>query len=168
MGTYCDWRDVAFVQRQGVSNRLVVVNFKGACEPTMTPPWIRPIGTLGDSAVVGGVVLPFATIDCNRVRSLLGHTMSHESDRASFLLGRALRRVLAHEIYHILAATTKHTQSGVTKPRFASDDLLGDHLKMDIEASAAIAGHFISELPTSRTGGAGRHEASLLAGAIAP
>ncbi|MCX6624359.1 MAG: hypothetical protein NTY38_25520 [Acidobacteria bacterium] len=135
-----EWRDVASVHGQGVSNQLVVVRFKGVCEPRLTPPWIRPQGTLGDAAVVDGVILPFAAIDCDRIRSVLGRSMTYSPGRASFLFGRALGRVLAHEIYHILAATTSHTQRGVTKPQFGCDDLLRDHLEMDNSALMAIAG----------------------------
>jgi hypothetical protein len=135
-----DWREVSSVQRQGVFNQLIVVTFKGACEPRIAPPWIRPFGTLGDAAVVDGVVLPFADIDCDRVRSLLGRSLSYGTGRASFLLGRALGRVLAHEIYHILAATTKHTVRGITKQRLGRDDLLDDRLDTADAALTAVAG----------------------------
>lgn len=137
-----DWKEVKTVQRHGVSNRLVVVTFKGVCSPWMAPPWIRPLGILGDSAVVDGAVLPFVTIDCDRVRSLLGDALGSPKPKSTRLLGRALGRVLAHEVYHILAGTTRHTDTGVAKARFEPADLTADNLEFDQDAQAAIANHF--------------------------
>jgi hypothetical protein len=39
---------------------------------------------------------------------------------------RALGRVIAHEIYHILAQTTEHDESGVAKAAFSLEDLMVD------------------------------------------
>ena len=133
-----DWMKVTTVQRTGVDNRLVVVTFKGACEASLPPIGVEPDGILGDSAVVDGIVLPFATVECNRVRSLLGRTLSLPERRSSEVFGRALGRILAHEVYHIIAGTTRHTRSGITKRRFNAADLTDLRLRMPLKAQLAI------------------------------
>jgi len=45
-----------------------------------------------------------------------------------------MARLLAHELYHILAQTDDHTMVGIAKARFSTADLLADHF--DFEASA--------------------------------
>lgn len=39
------------------------------------------------------------------------------------VFGRALARLIAHEIYYVLAQTTGHPDSGVAKPWFSLNDL---------------------------------------------
>ena len=43
---------------------------------------------------------------------------------ASNCLVRAVARVAAHEIYHILAQTADHDESGVAKASFSANDLM--------------------------------------------
>jgi len=43
------------------------------------------------------------------------------------LLGRALGRVMAHELYHVLLRTRKHGHSGLARPVLTSADLLAVH-----------------------------------------
>jgi hypothetical protein len=42
--------------------------------------------------------------------------------------GRALARVLSHELYHVLARTTGHAREGVAKPSLAGADLSSAYL----------------------------------------
>jgi hypothetical protein len=42
------------------------------------------------------------------------------------VLGRALGRVLAHELYHILSGTKRHSARGLAKASFAVDELISD------------------------------------------
>jgi hypothetical protein len=39
-------------------------------------------------------------------------------------LGRALGRVAAHELYHVLGNTQSHGEAGLAKPSFGTVDLL--------------------------------------------
>ena len=45
--------------------------------------------------------------------------------------GRALARVLAHELYHILLDTEQHAKSGVTKSHLTPHDLIGESLDFE-------------------------------------
>ena len=49
------------------------------------------------------------------------------------LLGRAWARVLAHELYHVLANTSSHGGGGIAQPRFSSRELLDDNMEFNIE-----------------------------------
>ncbi|HYR43293.1 MAG TPA: hypothetical protein VER98_09735 [Terriglobia bacterium] len=47
------------------------------------------------------------------------------------VLGRALGRVAAHEIYHIVAQTTEHQESGIAKAAFSVRDLTANRFELD-------------------------------------
>ncbi|HLH32228.1 MAG TPA: hypothetical protein VKY31_13575, partial [Terriglobia bacterium] len=47
------------------------------------------------------------------------------------LFGRAMARVMAHEIYHVLAAATDHAGSGIAKPSLSFEDLVSDRFAFD-------------------------------------
>ena len=50
------------------------------------------------------------------------------------VFGRALARVIAHEIYHIVAQTTDHGESGLAKPELSRDDLVSS--RFDLSAAS--------------------------------
>lgn len=116
------WRPVTANE---VSVELAVVKFVGRCDGNRTTHPSAPIGALGWTHVSDGVILPFTDIDCDAVRNLTESRLSGESphDRdAAF--GRALARVLSHELYHILARTTHHDASGVARATYTAAELL--------------------------------------------
>src|SRR5262249_25045036 len=51
--------------------------------------------------------------------------------------GRALARVAAHELYHILARTAQHG-SGLSKALFSPKELLSDEFRFDERESEAL------------------------------
>lgn len=88
--------------------RLVNVRFNGDCKVDKTPQASAPRGALAFTHVVDGVVLPFSEVGCGRVREFVRASLrSFESD-ADLVFGRALGRVVAHELYHMVARTRKH------------------------------------------------------------
>jgi hypothetical protein len=54
-----------------------------------------------------------------------------EFGKSDLLLGRALGRVLAHEVYHILAKTTGHGRAGVAKSALSGRQLIADRIAFD-------------------------------------
>ena len=48
-----------------------------------------------------------------------------------FLYGRAMARVVAHELYHILMQTTEHARSGVARSCFSTEDLLTERFEFE-------------------------------------
>src|SRR6185295_12754987 len=86
---------------------LVVGSFDGNCSVDKLPlahSISLRAGPLADTSISGGHVLPFFRVDCTRVLETLAPALRPltVSMRKEFL-GRALARVIAHEIYHIVA-----------------------------------------------------------------
>jgi hypothetical protein len=72
-----------------------------------------------------GEILPFSDINCDAIRSFLQRDLLRipEVDR-EVAYGRAIARVLAHELYHIFARTTRHAVRDIGKSTFTVQDLL--------------------------------------------
>ena len=71
------------------------------------------------------MVLPFSDVDCDAVRGFLQKEMlSRPVDSREEIYGRALGRVLAHELYHVLAGTAIHGACGIAKSGYTVTDLL--------------------------------------------
>ncbi len=107
---------------------LVVMQFKGAC--VLDPQRIgdREGGTRSTLAFTyetDGVLQPFGEVACDRVAaSVLSALQSSDVSRADFLLGRALGRVLAHELVHILTGSDAHAREGIGKAALSGKELI--------------------------------------------
>lgn len=122
-------------------NRLVLFKMKGAC--TMNA---LPIGALSDERgplamtySSDGKLLSFGEIECDRVRESLQRTLGRgnpEERQATY--GTALARVMAHEMYHMIANSKTHTKEGVTRESLSSWDLLDKQLPLSDRAEAAV------------------------------
>ena len=55
------------------------------------------------------------------------------------MVGRSVGRVMAHELYHILANETHHSAEGVAKTSFSSAELLAAHFHFDEVALGRIS-----------------------------
>jgi len=98
-------------------DRVAIITMKGNCEAHLDFP--APLSkrvALAYTHTSDGLVLPFADVECDRVRALTRPV----NDRQ---LGRALGRVLAHEMHHILTRSGSHTKDGYTQPTLSSADL---------------------------------------------
>jgi hypothetical protein len=81
--------------------------------------------TLGSVSESSNAILPFVSIVCDNVHRLLADAIQDATPaRQKELLGRAYGRVLAHELYHILAQTSEHANRGIAKASFTPTDLL--------------------------------------------
>ena len=109
-----------------VSGRIAMIRMAGQCRPegALAAPGSQ---SLGQTQMIHGQVLPFAEVRCDAVRNVIarGLRSAVASDREG-LLGRALGRVLAHELYHILLRTSSHGRSGLARPSQSSSDLLSE------------------------------------------
>lgn len=110
-----------------VSGMLVVTEFKGECRAGASVAEAAPTARtdLATTAVSDGHILPFSQVNCPLISRLLAPELAKRNPvLRDTLYGRALGRILAHEIYHILADVTQHTTTGVAKSQFTADDLL--------------------------------------------
>jgi hypothetical protein len=110
-----------------VAGDLVMVELRGYCKPPSASVHDSRIVQMGSSAVADGKVLPFSWVDCTAVAQLLERYLSRKSAaQRELAYGRAMARVLAHELYHVLWRTQVHTASGLTKARLEPGDLLDE------------------------------------------
>src|SRR5262245_23552333 len=123
-GIEVSWKDIADPRTGEDFELLAVASFEGSCSPS--GPTSMPINVkLADTSITDGHILPFFRVDCTRVVQLLG------SQPDSSMLGRALGRVIAHEIYHIVGQTAEHHDTGVAKAVFSARDLRNPRFEFD-------------------------------------
>jgi len=126
LGMRFEWRNLKMSGFPDPTSELAVITFKGRCDvmglnihETYDP------GALGWTHISDGQILPFADIDCGGIRAFAQRALMRlPADQREEAFGRAVGRVLAHELYHIFADTTRHGSSGVAKESYTVDDLL--------------------------------------------
>jgi hypothetical protein len=127
IGFRIEWRTLNDVSRREISVELAVVTFKGRCDATGLMPRSVNSGALGWTHTSDGHILPFSEVDCDRIRNFVqGTLLTVPQEGRDEVFGRALGRVLAHELYHIFADTRTHGSDGVAKECFAVRELLAD------------------------------------------
>ena len=131
-GLTFDYKLRSELSETDVLSELIVVTFKGHCRMAALRPLIEEHGPYAITHVSDGQILPFSEVACDRIRVAIRPAMTGSHFKhADMVLGRALGRVLAHEVYHILAKTTHHGSRGVGKPCLSGDELVRAHLEMD-------------------------------------
>jgi len=130
-GIQIAWRDRDQVSSSESFPNLLVVKFHGVCKMDPAVDRDEDSGPLAFTHTSDGVVLPFSEVECDQVRSSLRRAVSRgDRARSDIVLGRAMARVLAHELYHVLARTESHTANGVAQRAFSGSDLIGDQLEL--------------------------------------
>jgi len=121
------WRSSGEISPSESFAQLVVVTFHGSCE---TKPFAPPLPdepvALAYSHVSDGQVIPFAEVECDRIRSELHTAHAPIGPEADRLLGRAMGRVLAHELCHIIGHTRTHSHTGIFRKSLSPQDLIAD------------------------------------------
>ncbi len=114
---------------------VVVIKLTGYCMTETVPMPMDERGPLAFTHSTDGEMLPFGEVECDRVKTSLRRLLLGRDYReGDLLLGRALGRVLAHEMYHMLANDRKHTKSGLTRQSLTADELTADHLDLAAKA----------------------------------
>jgi|SRR5581483_778568 len=139
LGLDFTWRDLNATHGNEVSVELVVVTFKGKCEMENDFYPRGETGALGWTHMSDGNVLPFSDIDCDKIRRFIGgeiRTMGAKDQ--DLVYGRAVGRVLAHELYHVFTNTTRHASWGVAKAFYTSKDLVSDKFQFQEKDTSAL------------------------------
>jgi hypothetical protein len=140
-----DWRERDQVTASDWFPNLVVVKFKGRCRLEPVSDFFGAPSPLAFTYSTGGSVLPFTEIECDRVRfSLRAAMWGGDYGRSDELLGRALARVLAHELYHILGDTKLHADKGIAQRALSGSRLIADQLQFgeaELERMHSASGH---------------------------
>lgn len=123
---------------QSVSGTLIVVKLVGRCDMDGSPAFLVP-GPLGWAHEVDGRMLPFSNLACDNLRGAVESAISNGNQiRGNVLLGRAMGRVLAHELYHIVADTSVHGHDGVAQSAFTPRELTSGPLELGASEAAAV------------------------------
>ena len=136
---------VRFVERSQAAAEqftdLVVFRMKGRCEMDTLPALLDERGPFAWAFTADGNVLPFGEVKCDRIRESIKTALRPADYRkADELFGRALGRVVAHELYHMLANTKKHGKSGIAKDSLSAQQLIGETLDFSAHERSALAG----------------------------
>jgi hypothetical protein len=142
-GVAVDWR-MGSEHHAGESFAgLVVLKFRGRCKverSQQATPATGATRALGWTKVdEDGHVLPFSEVGCEAVKEALSYLRPEagQGERQQ-ALGRAMGRVVAHELYHILARTTTHAGRGLAKAAESLEDLVSGHESFRAEDSERI------------------------------
>jgi hypothetical protein len=128
-----DFRSRSQASQEALSD-LVLVRFKGKCI-------LDPVGYLYDERgpmaftySTDGAVQPFSEVACDKVTSAVRSAMSGgDFANADLLLGRALGRVLAHEVVHMLSKSGAHGHTGVARTALSGSQLIAPELRLEPE-----------------------------------
>jgi hypothetical protein len=114
---------------------LAVVELTGPCALSAGYPGREaPASTaaLASTNVTDGQVLPFASVNCAVLTRSLSNALAHDvAAQRDYYYGRALARVIAHELYHILMRTTEHSRNGVSRSCFTTADLVSERFEFE-------------------------------------
>lgn len=132
MGIKIAWRLVSENRGNETFTQLAVATFTGECSCGNFLHGTPEILILGTTNVSDGHVQPFIQIRCDAIRRVL--TQIEFAPNRKFgdaALGRAMGRVLAHELYHVLLETTHHAASGLAKGILTVEELESDEFSFD-------------------------------------
>jgi hypothetical protein len=137
-----EWRSLAASKGNEVSPELAVIHFKGTCSVTnLAPTKVHP-GPLGWTDISDGEILPFSEINCDGIRLFMQRDLLRIPEvTREVAYGRAIARVLAHELYHIFARTTKHAAWGIGKPSFTVHELLSNKFQFEKSECDLLRAH---------------------------
>ena len=128
-----DWKSRAQAEQTSAAN-LVVVRFKGTCILKPIPYLYDERGPMAFAYSTEGTVQPFTEVACDQVTRAVKSAMSGvDYAKADQLMGRALGRVLAHEVIHMLTRSGAHGHGGVTKTVLSGTELIGPELRLEAQ-----------------------------------
>jgi hypothetical protein len=128
-----DWKSRSQAE-QIASDNLVVVRFNGACVLKPIPYLYDERGPMAFSYSTSGSVQPFSEVACDRVaRAVRSALPGGDCTRADLLMGRALGRVLAHEVVHMLTKSRLHGRTGLAKTTLSGPELIAPELRLDAQ-----------------------------------
>jgi hypothetical protein len=123
-GLHFSWHSLA-ESRGVVASQLAIIHFKGECDAEGLSAESGFPGPLGWTHISDGEILPFIDLNCDGLRIFMQRDlMGVDTTNREAVFGRAMARVLAHELYHLLANTRAHTSGGIAKAAYSVQELL--------------------------------------------
>jgi len=126
-------------QRRVEAPDIVLVRLKGVCKMESFAPFLDEQGPLAWTHTVNGEILPFSDVGCDQVRSAVQRALfggkRREKDK---LFGRALARVIAHEVMHIVGKTHTHSDEGLFREGLTGQQLVAERMAFDPQDLARL------------------------------
>jgi hypothetical protein len=114
---------------EAVETDLVLMTFTGSCRFGVSPARPKEPGPYAVTQIVDGRITPFGKVNCDRVVSSAFDAMSPDDyTRGDRLIGRAIGRVVAHELIHMLTGSRRHGNKGIEKPALTGEELIAASL----------------------------------------
>jgi hypothetical protein len=127
-GLRLDWRMLEGMRTDENFESVAVIRFHGDCGVYGQP--VRDhseheFPSLASTQIVDGHVLPFTDVRCGALARYIAPLViappGPEWDR---ILGRALGRIVAHELYHVFSGSRSHASDGVARAYHTRRDLV--------------------------------------------
>jgi hypothetical protein len=147
-GLQFSWHPLAEAGGQ-VSSQLAIIHFKGECDAEGLKSEAGFPGPLGWTHISDGEILPFIDVNCDGLRIFVQRELIGVPAAArETVLGRAMARILAHELYHLLANTRAHTGGGIARAAYNVQELLAPILhfgKKECDSLRGFREHLASQ-----------------------
>jgi hypothetical protein len=120
---------------------LFVVGLKGPCHPSPGPSgrFQAAKARLAFTFVENGRILPFSDVDCSALREFLAPALARQpKSQRDLIYGRAMGRLLAHELYHLVGQTKDHAHAGVAQAELSARELTAEQFTFGEEALARL------------------------------
>ena len=134
------WHELAGYRSAGVAARIVFVHFEGDCRAGTLPPR-QTVAEVALASVtrVDGQMLPLVSVACDRIAGYIWQSMNpYQRVHGDVAFGRALGRILAHELYHYLTGVSKHTHSELFRAAISRSALLAGKFRLGAEEVACL------------------------------
>jgi hypothetical protein len=126
---------------QGAFDELAVIRFNGNCGVPAWPHDSTADGPLGFTHISDGAVLPFSEIACEKIAGSVGPAILRmEPAQAETVFGRAVGRVVAHELIHMISGSLIHSHEGIARSAFSPSDLTSERLDLSPTDLPRVAG----------------------------
>jgi hypothetical protein len=130
-GLHLDWRLRSQSGGQ-IYPALVVMQFNGACKYDPAPRPYDRFGPLASTKTTDHEIQSFAEVDCDHVAETARKAMQGlDYQTADLLVGRALGRVVVHELVHMLTHSPQHGKDGVFEAALSGKQLIAPTLPLD-------------------------------------
>ena len=129
-GLNLDWRLRDQTSGESYPN-LVVMTFNGTCKFDPAPRVYDESGPLASTKTTNHVIQSFGQVDCDHVIGTARSAMaSLDYKHGDLLVGRALGRVVTHEIVHMLTHSAEHGRDGVFEAALSGKQLIAPSLPL--------------------------------------
>jgi len=118
---------------------LIVIELNGTCAPAERSSAGVDVDRLAYTVEDHGKILPFVSVDCTALQQILASDLGREPRaRRDGLYGRAVGRLVAHEIYHIQSQIRGHSRDGVAEASVSSRELIAERFEFARDALAKL------------------------------